>query len=596
MVRFRSRRAVRTLAVLVTALGTVTATTFAAGPATAAAAPSYDPNGVLRYAYDLATVPLVFDPVQATINDSGTAIGQLLYDSLLHKEPNGELVPSLATAATVVDPSTIKVELRPNLKFQDGTPLDAEAVKFTLLRNRDSDSVAFSATIHDITDVDVANAKTLTIHLSKPEAGAFYPLLADLSTMPVSPTAVAKGDTNNPVSNPLGAGPFRVKEYVREQNLTLTKNKAYWNAKNIKLGGVEFVQAATGPTALNALSADAVDVIGSDLSQLASLTGGSLKTALGNAGTSILWFNMCKNRVPLDDVRVRQALNYALDRNVINEALARGQGAAGVVAGPARQLALRQVARQLVRPQHRRRRRSCSRQAGHPDGISLTLIPSPGISGLLAEVAQQQWKEAGINVEIVASANIVQDFYTDHKSDMGAANVVRAGLDVLQFIYTPGHLGDVCDYEDPELTAMIDELATLPSNDPKAMELWADAQQFVSKNALSIYGVWLPAVLGYDSSRVGGIRCRSRASAPTPTSQRVREEVVGAPHEGALRLAGRSSAVGSVPAEPTATRARSTMSEGSDGGSVVGEPISTAALVDATRALVTHGARRRRTP
>ena len=357
---------------------------------------------MLRYAYDLAAVPLVFDPVQATINDSGTAIGQLLYDSLLHKEPNGELVPSLATAATVVDPSTIKVELRPNLKFQDGTPLDAEAVKFTLLRNRDSDSVAFSATIHDITDVDVADAKTLTIHLSKPEAGAFYPLLADLSTMPVSPTAVAKGDTNNPVSNPLGAGPFRVKEYVRDQKLTLTKNKAYWNAKNIKLGGVEFVQAATGPTALNALSADAVDVIGSDLSQLDSLTGGSLKTALGNAGTSILWFNMCKNRVPLDDVRVRQALNYALDRNAINEALAQGKG---------------QPAWSLVPPDNSRYDKSLDNsyahnikkakkllaQAGHPDGISLTLIPSPGISGLLAEIAQQHWKEAGINVEIVAS-------------------------------------------------------------------------------------------------------------------------------------------------------------------------------------------------
>ena len=63
---------------------------------------------------------------------------------------------------------------------------------------------------------------------------------------------------------------------------------------------------------------------------------------------------------------------------------------------------------------------------------------------------------------------------------------------------------------------MIDELATLPSNDPKAMELWADAEQFVSKNALSIYGVWLPAVLGYDSSRVGGIKVSFPGVSPYP--------------------------------------------------------------------------------
>ena len=515
MARFGSRRAAYALLALFVAATTFTTVAVADGPGASAASASYDPNGVLRYAYDLSGPGQpVFDPAKATIADSSTAIGQLLYDSLLHKQPNGELVPALATAATVVDPSTVKVELRKGVKFQDGTPLDAAAVKFTIERNRDADSVAFGPTIKDVTAVDVDDPQTVTIHLSKPEAGAFYPLLADLSTMPVSPTAIQKGDSD-PVANPIGAGPFRVKEYVPEQKLALTKSKTYWNAKNIKLGGVEFVQAPTGPPAINALRAGTVDVVGSDLSQLSSLSGGSLKTALGNAGTSILWFNMCKTRKPLDDVRVRQALNYALDRNAINEALAEGKG---------------QPAWSLVPPDNTRydktldnsyaynpkKAKKLLAQAGHPDGVSLTLIPSPGISGQLAEIAQQYWAKAGIKVDIVASTNIVQDFYTDHKTDMSAANVVRAGLDALQFIYTPGHLGDVCDYSDPELTGIIDKLATLPSNDPQATKLWADAQQFVSKNALSIYGVWLPAVVGYDSARVGGIKVSFPGVSPYP--------------------------------------------------------------------------------
>ena len=78
-------------------------------------------------------------PRPARLQDPSVALGQLLFDSLLHKQADGSLVPSLATGATVVDPQTIKVELRPGVKFQDKTPLDAEAVKSTLLRNRDAE-------------------------------------------------------------------------------------------------------------------------------------------------------------------------------------------------------------------------------------------------------------------------------------------------------------------------------------------------------------------------------------------------------------------------------------------------------------------------
>jgi hypothetical protein len=74
----------------------------------------------------------------------------------------------------------------------------------------------------------------------------------------------------------------------------------------------------------------------------------------------------------------------------------------------------------------------------------------------------------------------------------------------------------VCDFQDPQLTATIEKLATLPSNDPQAKQLWADAQQFVSKNALSIYGLWLPAVLGYDSTKVGGVKVTFPGVSPYP--------------------------------------------------------------------------------
>src|SRR5205814_606630 len=149
------------------------------------------------------------------------------------------------------------------------------------------------------------------------------------------------------------------------------------------------------------------------LSQLTSLTGGGIRTALGNAGTSLLWFNLCKTRAPLDDVRVRQALNYAFDRNAVNTALAQGKGKLAWSLVPPDN-ALYDTSLDNTYAYNVKKAKKLLAQAGHPDGISLTLIPSPGISGQVAEIAQQYWAKAGIKVQIVPSTNIVQDFYTDH--------------------------------------------------------------------------------------------------------------------------------------------------------------------------------------
>jgi ABC-type transport system substrate-binding protein len=498
-----SSRAVAALVIIATA-GIVGATSASARPRTSTKS-AYDPKGVLRYATDLsgAGIP-VYDPAKMTVADSGTVLGQLLYDSLFRTQSDGSLKPELAASATIVDPSTVKVVLRPGVKFQDGTAMDAAAVSFTILRNRDTDSIAFLPAIKDVTAVDVADPLTLTIHLSKPEAGTFFALLAGIETMPVSPTAVKKND-DDPTTNPLGAGPFRVKEYVPEQHLVLTKSPTYWNAKKIKLGGVEYVQAPAGPAAINNLRAGSVDVVGSDISQLQALTGGGIKTALASSATSLLWFPLCKSQKPLNDVRVRQALNYALDRNAINTGLAEGKGELAWSVVP--------KANSVFDPKldkyyayNPKKAKALLAKAGYAKGLDLTVINSPGISEQMAEIAQQDWKKVGINLSITPTTNIVQDLFTDHKANMGSASVVRSGLAALSTIYTPGHLGDLCDYEDPTLTAKIDQLAGLASTDPQYKQTWQDAQDFVIKNALAVYGLWLPAVIAYNGDTVGGVR------------------------------------------------------------------------------------------
>jgi hypothetical protein len=83
---------------------------------------------------------------------------------------------------------------------------------------------------------------------------------------------------------------------------------------------------------------------------------------------------------------------------------------------------------------------------------------------------------------------------------------VTSGLDALSFIYTPGHLGDICNYQSSTLTAIINQLGALAPTDPRYIELWQQAQDFVVKNALSVFGIWLPTVIAYNSTRVANIQ------------------------------------------------------------------------------------------
>jgi ABC-type transport system substrate-binding protein len=466
----------------------------------------YNSNGVMNFAFDLS-VPIEFDPLKETLDDTGNFIGQLVNDSLFRAQPNGSLTPELATAATIVDPETISIKLRSGVVFQDGTPLNAAAVKFTILRNSASTSVAFPAPIHDVSSIDLNGNLGLTIHLSQPEAGAFFPLLADMSTMPLSPAAVARNNPN-PVTNPLGAGPFRVQQYAADQSLILAKNKTYWNAKNIKLGGIDFVnESSSTPAPIDSLKSGQVDAISSNITQIGALKGGDIKTSLAASTTSKLYFPLCDTKGPLANVRVRQALSYALNRKAINQALVGGKGqlAWGLVPSSSNLFPSDLSNYYAYNPT---KAKKLLAEAGYAKGLTLTM--APGVSTdlqQLALIAQQEWKKIGVNLQLSNSppATYVQDVFVNHLYDLTDADVVRNGLDAISFIYTPGHLGDLCGYDNPTLDAMVTKMGGLAPNDPQYIQLWKKAQELIVKNAFAVWAVWLPTVVAYNSNRVGGI-------------------------------------------------------------------------------------------
>jgi ABC-type transport system substrate-binding protein len=122
-------------------------------------------------------------------------------------------------------------------------------------------------------------------------------------------------------------------------------------------------------------------------------------------------------------------------------------------------------------------------------------LPEPQ-NDQLATVLQQQWKQIGVSLQIVQASNYVTDLYTDNKAAMGLNPEGLPGIQKLTTQYIPGDVGDLCNYDNPTLNALTKEVEALPPSSPKLKKVWTTIQDFVIKNALSIYVDFAPIVTG----------------------------------------------------------------------------------------------------
>jgi peptide/nickel transport system substrate-binding protein len=454
-------------------------------------------GGTLRVGQDLSgssVGPVHFDPTEFTVAAGYYPYTWPIYAGMLRLTPSGSYVPDLASKVSVPDPSTIEIALRPKLVFSDGTTLDADAVKAGLERNMGTaNKGAFNASLFQISSIDVKDPQSLTLHFSTPVASTFYPQLADQDTFIVSPKAATSGDVE---SKPVGAGPFVLKQFAAGDQIVLEKNPRYWNAKAIKLSGITYVNVTAGPQQINALKSNLIDATtGLAPDSVPALKGdGSLQVKSSFQDGQFLWMPMCKESGPLADVKVRQALNFAIDRDAINKALLYGQGE------PAWSLyssdnALYDKSLTDVYAYNIKKAKKLLKDAGYADGFSTSVValPSP-ITNQVAQVAQDQWKKIGVSVELVPTTDYVNDFYVRHVAEIGVVPSTRTGLNKVTGPYEPGSIGNACGYSNPQLHDLVTKAQGLPPDSPELKQVWDDMQQFVIGNALSVYVDYTPVV------------------------------------------------------------------------------------------------------
>ena len=349
------------------------------------------------------------DPPTMDPHLSGSAVDrqvyQNLYDKLVDTDENLAIVPMLATSWTISpDGKTVTFKLRQGVKFQDGTPFNAEAVKFNFDRMRDPKfPSARRSEIAPVANVTAVDPVTVQISLERPYSPLLY-VLTDRAGMMVSPAAVQKEGLNYAL-HPVGTGPFSFVEKIPQDHITLQRNPDYWEKGLPHLERIVFRTITDDNARVANVKSGDVDIINAvPLPQVKQLTAEA-----GQPGArfrllqhgAIAWTAIALNvtKPPFDNKLLRQAFAATVDRDVIANVVL--QGAAypahaffpnGTPAfDPGWKLPPRNVALAKERLQ----------AAGHPGGFAFTLLSQPGQQRqAVTQAIQAMAADAGIQMRI----------------------------------------------------------------------------------------------------------------------------------------------------------------------------------------------------
>ena len=275
------------------------------------------------------------DPQTVQNNESGFVMSTLFDGIVNYKPGSSEVGPGLADSWTISSDGKIYTfKLRRGVKFHDGTPMNARTVAadldrainpsnpcYVLDRKVDTyDSFTFgSVKAGDAVKMDVLDDFTLRFTLPKPNA-PFLSSLAMVWTGIMSPAATKQYNCDAG-QHPVGTGPFKFVEAVRNDHITVDANPDYWGGKP-KIDRIIFRIIPESATRLLALERNEVHIL-ADLppADYQRVEKNSALTLYKEPGLTILGVAMSNDLGPFKDKRVRQAMNYAVDKDAINKGL-----------------------------------------------------------------------------------------------------------------------------------------------------------------------------------------------------------------------------------------------------------------------------------
>ena len=341
--------------------------------------------------------PESMDPVRASSAPASMVMMHTM-ESLFSMTPDGEIVPLLAEGYDASeDGLEFDIYIRQDVEFHDGTPLNAEAVQYNLERFQDEEA-PFSFLIDEVVDIEVVDDYTVRLHTARP----FAPLIAHLSHELIamaSPDALEEYGEDFGV-NPVGTGAFEFVEWTRGEEIVLKRNDNYWD-DNAYLDTVTFkivpddstrvVQVETGEAhaAMFVPPRDRERLI--EIEDINVVDATSLRTIYAGFHTK---------REPFDDVRVRRALNYAVDNQAIVEQIMQGAGRPSDAPISPDIFGYAQQERYKYNPD---KARELLAEAGYEDGFETTFHHPVGrymMDETITQAIQSQLADVGVEAQL----------------------------------------------------------------------------------------------------------------------------------------------------------------------------------------------------
>jgi peptide/nickel transport system substrate-binding protein len=430
-----------------------------------------------------------FDPLKVGVFDtSAESAAAAIFDTLTTLDEKGEPKPKLALSWTHSDDfKTWTFKLRSGVKFHDGTPFNAQAVKENFDRQKDpANKCRCAFYIAFIHDVQAPDELTVVYNLNDPSVNLASLLTVQSSNFVVqSPTAwKTKGDDYN--RNPVGTGPYILKSWNAGDRMVLEKNPDYWNKGHPYLDRIILKPLPDAQSRFASLQSGEADIIWDDEADPDNIQRAQKDPKLAvhtyvGSGASVSAINTKAS--PLDDVRVRQALVMAIDRKKWSQALT--NGLAKPATNPYGEGSWVKCKDDGALPYDVEKAKALIKDYGKPVDFKMIVTATPR-GRANGQILQQFWKQIGANMEIeqIDQASFPPRAFMRQFQIIGWRIIDLADPDPQ--MYANFHTGSpvaLANYSDPELDRLLEHARTTADVGQRTEDYCA-ISRFVNKQAI----------------------------------------------------------------------------------------------------------------
>src|SRR6195256_2062563 len=430
-----------------------------------------------------------FDPLKVGVFDtSAETAAAAIFDTLTYLDDKGQAQGKLAVSWTSSDDfKTWTFKLRPGVKFHDGTPFNAEAVKANFDRQKDpANKCRCAFYIAFVHDVQAPDELTVVYNLNDPSVNLPAVITPQNSNNVIqAPTAwKTKGDEYN--RNPVGTGPYILKSWAAGDRMVLDRNPDSWNKGRPYLDRLILKPLPDAQSRFASLQSGEADIIWDDEADADNIQKAQKDSKLTvhtytGSGASVAAFNT--KAAPFDDVRVRQALVMAIDRKKWSQAVT--NGLARPASNPYGDGSWVKCKDDGALPYDVEKGKALIKEYGKPVEFKMLLTATPR-GRANGQVLQQFWKQVGASMEMeqVDQATIVPRAFM-RQFQLTPWRIVDLADPDLQ-MYANFHTGSpvaLANYSNPELDKLL-EHARVTADPEKRAEDYCAISRLINQEAI----------------------------------------------------------------------------------------------------------------